>query len=114
LNDALLRKFNSKPVEGWLPIHRGALGLSFLHNCENGLGCLELTADTLYYRLGTVVDNEGLYERAIVRRWSIHDFDIESISSLTGDREDAIQARIMARRMRNDAWEWIVRNELPF
>lgn len=114
LSAALLQNYRKNPVVGWQPVNRGALGLSFLYNCCNGLGCLELTANTLYYRHGTVVDNAGLYERAIVRSWDINDFDIDAISSLTGNVEDAIQARVMARRMRNDAWVWLVHNELPF
>ena len=110
----LLRSFRNNPVPGWVPINRGALGLSYVYNCTNGLGSLELTANCLYYRSGTVLDNEGLYDRTIVRSWCIYDLNVDEISRQTGDREDAIQARMMARRMRSDAWHWIIRNELPF
>jgi hypothetical protein len=116
LGDAALKCWNKKPLPDWTPVHRGALGLSFLRDVKlkSGVhGCLELTAQALILYNGSLAENEALLDRKIRQRWTVTAMEFYALNAVLDD-ETSIMARLLMRRYRQWVFQHQLEYELPF
>jgi len=114
LHQGLLDVFHKNPVHGWTPVHRGALGISFVRDTLDGTMCTEIRSDECVLYLGSFEENEALNEHNIVKVWSMDNMELDLMKSKLPDPEDFIQCRVMMRKLRMAAYDWLLNNEYPF
>jgi len=113
----LIREFNKKPIADWWPVHRGDDGVCFLRDIQlqnKELCCLELRPDGVCVRSGQVRDNATLSADNVIQRFNIHQLEVNTLLDAYWTGEDLVQCRILARRLRNQIFNHIWREELPF
>jgi hypothetical protein len=113
LTQALLKEWHKKSfVAGWWPTNRGAIGLSFLRNLQDGQRCVEIRAQSrvLVYR-GTLAQNEALYDHRIVKAFGLH--AVDQMQGFVSD-PDYTSCRELLRRLRVFCWGYALEQDLPF
>jgi hypothetical protein len=114
LRDGILQRFHKEPLPGWWPVHRGALGISFLRNVMEGTNCAEITSTALNLYRGPIADNEALQENRIFKRFGVHEMEVNALHDVLPDVDEVVQVRLMMRKYLFWQYEFCQDHELPF
>jgi hypothetical protein len=112
--DGILKIFHAEPMLGWWPIHRGALGVSFLRNVMEDSHCVEVNTECMRLYRGPIAENETLRDHRVTNRWSLEQMEVNAIQNVIPDVDEVVRCRLMMRRLRLALFTFNLANELPF